>query len=292
MSDNIEEIKEDTSFLDIIKDTIVHRLTTPFYFYIISAFIFSNWDKILYLIYGTESIETRTSIVQMEGINYFDPLWHGILIAIIMPYFSRLLEIIHLSSDICQNWLSKQRNIAALKSEDHIEKQRHSNNMSNKKRSEAYEELLIEIEQHKANLDDLKKQSKTAYNLYLEISKKHSSFLSIISGEVANIVSLRSVLYENELALDKIKNDLTVNLKKLNNADDSVSISAFKQYMLFDISMIDEHLESMKNIKSKDYFDHDENSVIDIEYDLNNIIDELHQLTKKLDPDIFHSPTV
>ncbi|WP_249357536.1 hypothetical protein [Citrobacter sp. wls619] len=292
MSDNIDEIKEETSFLDVIKDTVIHRLTTPFYFYIISSFIFSNWDKILYLIYGTESIETRTSIIQMEGINYFDPLWHGLVIAVIMPYFSRLLEIIHLSSDICQNWLSKKRNIAALRSEDHLESQRHTNILNNKKRSEAYEGLLTAIEQHNVNLDELKNQSKSAYNLYLQICKKHSSFLSLISGEVANVVNLRSVLYQNELTLDKIKNDLTVNLKRFNSPDNSISTANFKQYMLFDINMIDEHLELLKKIKSKNYFNHDENSTIDIEYDLNNILDELHQLTKKLDPDILHSTTV
>ncbi|MCD3087526.1 hypothetical protein GFK04_23380, partial [Salmonella enterica subsp. enterica serovar Enteritidis] len=49
--------------------------------------------------FGKGNIEYRTSIVQMQGINFWQPIVYGIIITIIMPFLSRAIEFFHLKSD-------------------------------------------------------------------------------------------------------------------------------------------------------------------------------------------------
>lgn len=93
------ETTSEESFFDNIKSTFIQRFSTPLYLYIITAFCVENWDKILYVAFGSGSIEVRTAIVQMQGIHIWQPIVYGLVLTIIMPFLSRLIDVIHLMSD-------------------------------------------------------------------------------------------------------------------------------------------------------------------------------------------------
>ncbi len=86
------EKTSEESFFNNIKSSLIERFTTPLYVYVISAFCIDNWDKILFIMFGKGNIEYRTSIVQMQGINFWQPIVYGIIITIITVSYTHLIE--------------------------------------------------------------------------------------------------------------------------------------------------------------------------------------------------------
>ncbi|HFW5453411.1 TPA: hypothetical protein ACTNZH_004506, partial [Salmonella enterica subsp. enterica serovar Enteritidis] len=143
------EKTSEESFFNNIKSSLIERFTTPLYVYVISAFCIDNWDKILFIMFGKGNIEYRTSIVQMQGINFWQPIVYGIIITIIMPFLSRAIEFFHLKSDDIICTLSSKRDSRRVKS------------MNSIRVIERQHEIdMIEGEaKHKAELERIKSES-------------------------------------------------------------------------------------------------------------------------------------
>lgn len=167
------EKRSEPSFIDQFAKAILERYTTPLYIFIFSAFCIDNWDKILYVAFGKESIEVRTSIVHMEGIHIWQPIVYGLVLTVAMPFLSRIIEVIHLLSD----WLSgkisyfrgelQENNISKLKffviSNDHSRERMLAENKASLEKIEAESKYTTEKleEKHrlvKTKLDSISKQ--------------------------------------------------------------------------------------------------------------------------------------
>lgn len=182
-----DESVSEVSFFDIIKSALIQRFTTPLYIFIISAFCVENWDKILYVAFGSGSIEVRTAIVQMEGIYIWQPIAYGLLLTILMPFLSRLIDVIHLLSD----WFSG--NISYFRGEvevNKISKLKLLEIKNNQIREQSYAE-------HKALIDKIEAESKYATEQLEEKHRLASAKFTSISKQLTEYEAIRDGFFRD-----------------------------------------------------------------------------------------------
>lgn len=184
---DMSNLVNEESFFDNIKSTLLERFTSPLYIYIISAFCIDNWDKILYVAFGKESIEVRTSIVQMEGVHIWQPIVYGLIMTLAMPFLSRLIEVIHLLSD----WFSGV--ITYFRSEVQL------NNICKLKLLEIYNVHLREkkFAENKAILDKIEAESKYSTENLEEKYRLASIRLDSISKQLNEYENIRDGFFRD-----------------------------------------------------------------------------------------------
>lgn len=253
------ETKSEESFFDNIKSTLIQRFSTPLYLYVITAFCVENWDKILYVAFGGGTIDTRTSIVQMEGIHFWQPIAYGLGMTLAMPFLSRGIEWFHLLSDRFHCYLSSKRDTGRISSINGI-----------KVLERQYEiDRTIKEARHNSALDLIQSRKEFRTN---KVKKKHeilSNALNSTKDEINKAYTARNSLHSNlkhiylyvdqiQYALECIagKDDLDNNssnddtkehiIRNARDAIDNVDLKGLKKY-LEDVNMLDKTLSREMN---------------------------------------------
>lgn len=255
---NNETTKEE-SFFDNIKSTLIQRFSTPLYLYIITAFCVENWDKILYVAFGGGTIDTRTSIVQMEGIHFWQPIAYGLVLTLIMPFLSRGIEWFHLLSDHFHCYLSSKRDTGRISSINGIkvlERQYEINRTIKEARHNSALDLIqsrkeFRTDKIKKNHEMLSKVLKIAQdnnskayetrnNLHSDL-KRIYLYVDQIQYALECIADKDNV--DNNPSTDGIKEHIIRNAR---DAIDNVDLKGLKKY-LEDVNMLDKTLSREMN---------------------------------------------
>lgn len=246
------ETASEESFFDNIKSTLIQRFSTPLYLYVITAFCVENWDKILYVAFGEGTIDTRMSIVQMEGIHFWEPILCGIGMTIAMPFLSRGIEWCHLLSDRFHCYLSSKRDterVASINGLKLLERQYEIDRAI----KEVRHNTAIELIEHRKelrlknlknkeqillnNIKNLTRDNDERYNTRLNLDNDFNrlyKFLKVIKNAFSSIDSVNNLdCTDNNLDPFELKKEI-ITIKSLYLKD-------IEKY-LKDINLLEERL--------------------------------------------------
>lgn len=248
------KLAEDTnSFFDEIKNVITQRFGSQLYLCIGGAFIIDNWRDVFYLIVSDSSVVSRFDYINKNPFSVSESIVYGLIIVILMPFVSRLVEWIHLLNDWLKNKISFYRDSNIIRSMGKIKELEKQENFKRDESDAINKAKLDKIDaDSKYYVGELEKKYKTALTQYESISYQLNEYQNIRSGFCYDIS--RGVLFINEI--EKALNDslphldsliMPSNSQKAVNAHNTI-MEAFKN---IDVIKIKKYLNQIPEIKDK-----------------------------------------
>ncbi|NHJ27354.1 hypothetical protein HAP90_00285 [Klebsiella quasipneumoniae subsp. similipneumoniae] len=181
---------------DAVKKTLIQRINTPLFGFVVLSWLGFNWDRLLIVFMGSGDIQDRIAKVKSEPYillcSVVAPVFFGFIVAVAFPYAN-------LAVSYCQRWaqgISDRNDIKRAKSE-----------------SEAQEVIA----EYKAKAD-----SALAYQTSL-FAKRNAEEELEVTRVTHNIESIKESYEEIEVQLNDVSSKLEGAREKLNEIENEIN---------------------------------------------------------------------
>ncbi|MGY2799252.1 FtsZ-binding cell division protein ZapB [Ewingella americana] len=211
-----------------VKDAINHRVKSPFFGGFVISWLFLNWDKVLIICFSSTPIKERITSIKSIPSNsiiwdynvahthtFWFPLLASVLITILSPFISFLIELIHkwVIAETEGNRFSRQAAILSKKSnlitvEVRNESQRDTELLKVKAIQAATQ---AEIAASNASIESLESQSKTLSEQIDAKTETHgtlSNNIYSLQEKLDNLTPVVSELERKYEALSEFENQI------------------------------------------------------------------------------------